>query len=78
METKVIDLAREPRVAGEETSRSTLANGFAMASAVMRELIGVELSRSKEIDLDDYMRTAINNQVYAKINTAAKDTQNAA
>ena len=46
---------------------ATTANAIALSKRLVGDLIGVNLSKDKEIDINNYITTRVNNGVYAKM-----------
>lgn len=50
-----------------EGSRNVIANAHTLANAVVMDLLGKEIGRSKEIDVRDLVTSSLNNALLCKI-----------
>jgi O-methyltransferase involved in polyketide biosynthesis len=56
---KIIDTMQAPSTAQREETRLTLANAQALGSRAIENLIGDELARVPEVDVDTYLLAAL-------------------
>jgi len=56
---KLVETMRTPSVAQREETRLTLANAQALGSRAIENLIGEELARVPEVDVDTYLLAAV-------------------
>jgi hypothetical protein len=63
----VVNLNTNVLINSEEQSRATVANAVTMSCAIIKELIGKELSSSKGIDLETHITAVIGSEIDKKI-----------
>jgi hypothetical protein len=66
-----VDLNKNQEKAREVETLATVANGLAIASAAISELIGKDLAKSEEVSFEDLIVVCVGNEINTAIERMA-------